>query len=53
MMPEETDGEGVKDFRVKEKIDSGLSIVERDMFNILHNARMTAQLQDCQDKKRV
>lgn len=45
MMPEETDGEGVKDFRVREKVECGLSIVERDMFNLLRTL-MTAQLQD-------
>ena len=45
MIPEETDGEGVKDFRVREKVACGLSIVERDMFNLLRTL-MTAQLQD-------
>lgn len=45
MMPEEHDGDGVKDFRVREKVNCGSSIVERDLFNLL-SATMMAKLPD-------
>lgn len=45
MMPEESDGPGVEDFRVREKVNCGSSIVERNTFNIL-DMIMTAKLPD-------
>ncbi len=35
MIPEENDGAGVTDFRVREKVNCGHSIIERDYFNLL------------------
>lgn len=35
MIPEENDGDGVTDFRVRKKVACGHSIVERDYFNLL------------------
>ena len=34
MISEENDGAGVTDFRVREKVNCGHSIVERDYFNL-------------------
>lgn len=45
MMPEENDGAGVEDFRVREKVECGFSIVERDCFRLL-NTVMMQKLQD-------
>jgi len=45
MMPEEDAGAGVVDFRHRDKVECGSSIVERDMFNLL-DMLMTAKLPD-------
>lgn len=45
MLPEEHDGKGVEDFRVRNKVNCGSSIVERNYFQILHTIMM-AKLPD-------
>ena len=45
MMPEKEDGHGVEDFRLREKVCCGLSIVNRNMFQVLHTIMM-AELPD-------
>lgn len=45
MLPEEQDGKGVEDFRVRDKVNCGSSIVERNYFQILHTIMM-AKLPD-------
>lgn len=45
MMPEEEDGRGVEDFRVRKNVDCGSSIVERDLFHAM-STLMMKQLPD-------
>ena len=45
MMPEEQDGRGVEDFRVRDRVHCGSSIVEYNMMQMLHTI-MTAKLSD-------
>ncbi len=45
MMPDEEDEPGVIDFKVRDEVKCGISIVERDLFNLLHTVMM-AELPD-------
>ena len=45
MMPEEQDGRGVEDFRVRDRVHCGSSIVEYNTIQMLHTI-MTAKLSD-------
>lgn len=45
MIPEENDGDGIIDFQTRERVNCGMSIVSRDIMNILATM-MTAKLQD-------
>ncbi len=45
MIPDKDDGEGVKDFRVREKLECGSSIIERNLFSTL-NTLLTKKSSD-------
>jgi len=40
MIPEELDGEGVQDFKARERVICGTSISDRDFFNTMHMIKM-------------
>jgi len=40
MIPEELDGEGVQDFKARERVICGTSISDRDIFNTMHMIKM-------------